>query len=76
MAELINAHDWASHPLGQIATWPQSLYSIIASMLASRFPMYLAWGKQGYSFYNDGYIPILTNKHPGALGASFEHVWG
>ncbi|MBC7684110.1 MAG: response regulator [Bdellovibrionales bacterium] len=76
MAELINAHDWASHPLGAIPTWPQALYSIIATMLASRFPMYLAWGKEGYSFYNDGYIPILTNKHPDALGASFEHVWG
>jgi len=38
--------------------------------------MYLAWGDEGYSFYNDGYIPILTDKHPGAIGATFERVWG
>lgn len=76
MASLINAHDWTTHPLGAISTWPQTLRSFVSSMLASRFPMYLAWGNEGYSFYNDGYIPILTDKHPGAIGATFERVWG
>ena len=76
MAALINEHDWSAHPLGPIASWPLALRQFISTMLASRFPMYLAWGSEGYSFYNDGYIPILTDKHPGALGATFERVWG
>lgn len=76
MASLINAHDWQSHPLGEIAIWPQALRNFVSTMLASRFPMYLAWGNEGYSFYNDGYIPILTDKHPLAIGATFENVWG
>ena len=76
MASLINSHDWKNHPLGEIATWPQALRKFVSTMLASRFPMYLAWGDEGYSFYNDGYIPILTDKHPRAIGATFEQVWG
>lgn len=76
MAAQINAFDWASHPLGEIATWPHALHNIVSTMLASRFAMYLAWGSEGFSFYNDGYIPILTDKHPDALGAPLEVVWG
>ena len=76
MAALINQHDWSSHPLGEIETWPQSLRTFLSTMLASRFPMYLRWGQEGYSFYNDGFIPILTDKHPAAIGAPFETVWG
>ena len=76
MAAVINAYDWTNHPLGEIAKWPLALRNFVSTMLASRFPMYLAWGEEGYSFYNDGYIPILTDKHPGALGSTFECVWG
>lgn len=76
MTKLINEYDWASHPLGEIAQWPRALRNFVSTMLASRFPMYLAWGEEGHSFYNDGYIPILTDKHPAALGATFEQVWG
>lgn len=76
IAALINAYDWARHPLGEIPTWPRALRNLVSTMLASRFPMYLAWGPEGFSFYNDGYIAILTDKHPRALGATFEAVWG
>lgn len=75
MAARINDYDWKNHPLGEIQTWPQALRNFVSTMLASRFPMYLAWGDQGFSFYNDGYIPILTDKHPEALGAPFQSVW-
>lgn len=76
MAACINKFDWKSHPLGEIQSWPQALRNFVSTMLASRFPMYLAWGDEGYSFYNDGYIPILTDKHPDALGAPLRRVWG
>lgn len=75
MASIINAYDWGGHPLGEIQTWPQALRNFVSTMLASRFPMYLAWGDEGYSFYNDGFISILTNKHPDSLGKTFHHVW-
>lgn len=76
MASLINSHDWANHPLGEISNWPHALRNTVATMLSSRFPVYLAWGSEGFSLYNDGYIPILSDKHPSALGASLDTVWG
>ena len=75
MSTNINEYDWKNHPLGEIQTWPQALRNFMSTMLASRFPMYLSWGREGYSLYNDGFIPILTDKHPNALGARFEDVW-
>jgi len=76
MAPLINTQDWKNHPLGEITTWPQPLHNFVSTMLASNFPMYLAWGEEGYSFYNDRCIPFLIDKHPGAIGERFESIWG
>ena len=76
MASFINDYDWKNHPLGEISTWPPSLRSFVSLMLASRFPMFMAWGDEEYSFYNDGYIPILADKHPAAMGAPFNQAWG
>lgn len=76
MASIINDYDWESHALGPIVGWPNALKQTVSMMLASRFPMYLAWGTKGYSLYNDGYVSILGNKHPHAIGASLDIVWG
>lgn len=76
MADRVNAFDWSAHPLGPIPGWPRALKTVITTMMASRFPMYLAWGTEGFSFYNDGYIPILGVKHPQALGSPLNIVWG
>jgi len=44
-------------------------------MLASRFPMFVAWGPDLAFLYNDVYRPILGVKHPAALGRPFAEVW-
>jgi|ERR1041385_4574185 PAS domain-containing protein len=44
-------------------------------MMASQFPMALRWGPEFVIIYNDGYVPILGEKHPEALGAGFREVW-
>lgn len=76
MASLINGYDWKNHPLGEISTWPHALTNIVDTMLASHFPMNIAWGEEGYYIYNDGYIPIQADKHPHALGSTLNQVWG
>ena len=43
---------------------------IVATILASQFPMALRWGPDFVLIYNDGYLPILGEKHPWALGAA------
>ncbi|MET0858329.1 MAG: PAS domain-containing protein, partial [Telluria sp.] len=75
VARLIRSHDWTSSPLGLPAAWPQALQTTVDLMLASQFPMFVAWGAQRCLIYNDAYSQILGNKHPLALGAPFQQVW-
>lgn len=75
MAELVRAHDWSATPLGPIKAWPQSLRTAVEIMLGSRQPVYVAWGPELTSLYNDGYIPILGAKHPAGLGQSYDELW-
>ncbi|MFN7134605.1 MAG: PAS domain-containing protein, partial [Myxococcales bacterium] len=75
MGRLTAALDWSSTPLGPIASWPQSLLTATGLCLANRFPMLLFWGDQLTMIYNDGYRPILGDKHPNALGRPGLEVW-
>lgn len=75
MGALMRAHDWSTSPLGAPATWPQSLRAVVALMINSRYPMFVAWGDELAFLYNDGYVPIFGKKHPRALGLPFREVW-
>ncbi|WP_152047448.1 response regulator [Aureimonas psammosilenae] len=75
MATRLRAFDWASSPLGQPSDWPRALKTLVGLMLASRQPMYVAWGSEQIMLYNDAYATLLQSKHPAALGASFYDVW-
>lgn len=75
MHRRIGAADWAATPLGPIEHWPQSLRTVVDLMLASAQPVYVAWGADLISLYNDGYIPILGGKHPNGLGQPYRHLW-
>ncbi|HEY0625643.1 MAG TPA: PAS domain-containing protein [Allosphingosinicella sp.] len=75
MGALMRAHDWAATPLGSPEGWPQSLRTAVSILLTSKFPMFLVWGPKLPFLYNDGYAPILGEKHPGALGRPFRDVW-
>lgn len=71
----MRAFDWHSHPLGDPASWPESLKTNIRLILNSRFPMFIWWTENLYMFHNDAYLPALGNKHPKALGASARVMW-
>src|ERR1043165_1712906 len=75
MAARVAVHDWSKTPLGPREQWSPSLKLIVATMMASQFPMALRWGPQFVIIYNDGYLPILGEKHPEALGARFREIW-
>jgi signal transduction histidine kinase len=68
MGERIRGCDWAATPLGDPAQWPQELKTLVALMLASEQPMFIAWGAEQTWLYNDAFTPILGLKHPAALG--------
>ena len=75
MGALLRAHDWSSSPLSDPSTWPQPLRTAVSLMLGAAQPVYIAWGHELTSLYNDGYLPILGAKHPG-LGLPFFELWG
>ncbi|MEP6990540.1 MAG: ATP-binding protein, partial [bacterium] len=80
MGALMRALDWSTTTVGPVERWPQSLRTAVSMLLESRFPMYIAWGRDYTQFYNDAYRPVLgATKHPAALGLSsretFAEVW-
>ncbi|MES2497616.1 MAG: PAS domain-containing protein [Pseudomonadota bacterium] len=75
VAAEIAAKDWTGTPLGPIEGWPVSLRTTLATMLACPTAMYLAWGPELLSFYNDAYVPILGYRADTALGQPFSTLW-
>ena len=75
MSAHIRAKDWSKTSLGHPDSWPSSLTLVVNLMLASGFPMAVRWGPDFVMIYNDGYRPILGDKHPRALGLPFRQVW-
>lgn len=76
MGGQIRAKDWSQTSMGEPEHWPQSLKTLLNVVLNSQFPMFIWWGKDLITFYNDGYIPIAGEKHPGLLGTSGNKAWG
>src|SRR6185437_9452317 len=75
MARLIRTRDWGKTVLGPIGTWPDNLTLCLNTILASRFPMAIAWGPEMIQFYNDAYSPLFAEKHPEALGKRAAETW-
>jgi PAS domain S-box-containing protein len=75
-AELIASLDWSATPLGPIGSWPQSLTSIVGTIVHSRHPMFLWWGPELIQIYNDAYTPSFgRGKHPAAMGQRGRECW-
>jgi PAS domain S-box-containing protein len=75
MGAAMRAHDWASSPLGLPDSWPQPLRTLVGVLLAAEQPMFIGWGPDHILLYNDGYAPMLADRHPAALGRPFFEVW-
>jgi len=77
MRALCRAFDWSSTPLGPVRDWTLSLRTTVATLLASRHPMFLFWGPELVQFYNDAYRPSLAEggRHPRALGMRGGEFW-
>ena len=74
--ELLRQVDWAKTPVGPVEGWPQSLRTTVGIVLASNYPLYLAWGPRYVQMYNDAYRPICgATKHPAALGQEASATW-
>jgi hypothetical protein len=58
MADLTRAFDWSQTSIGPMDQWPEVLLNHVNTLLNSRHPMFLWWGKDLVQFYNDAYRPV------------------
>jgi signal transduction histidine kinase len=76
LGKLVREFDWKKTPLGAIEEWPQSLKTVVRTLLTSRFAMWMSWGPELTFLYNDDYARMtLGKKHPWALGKPSHEVW-
>ena len=75
MGALILSINWKATLLGPVSGWPQSLRTSVSSCLNSRFPMVIFWGPELVLLYNDAYLPIIGEKHPGSMGQAGLVAW-
>src|SRR5580658_4129480 len=76
LGKLVGEFDWSKTPLGAIEDWPQSLTTVVRTLLTSRFAMWMSWGPELTFLYNDDYARMtLGKKHPWALGKPSREVW-
>src|SRR5580658_1899019 len=76
LGKLVGEFDWSKTPLGAIEDWPQSLTTVVRTLLTSRFAMWMSWGPELTFLYNDAYARMsLGKKHPWALGKPSQQVW-
>jgi PAS domain S-box-containing protein len=72
---LMHEVDWAATPVGAPEGWPAGLRAAVDMVMGSRFPMVVLWGPELIQLYNDAYIPILADRHPGAMGRPSHESW-
>ncbi|WP_244496313.1 PAS domain-containing protein [Methylobacterium indicum] len=75
MGAILRGHDGTGSSLGDPASWPGSLTTLVGVMLASDQPVFLVWGPARTLLYNDAYARLLGDKHPAALGRDWLDVW-
>lgn len=73
--DLIRSKDWSTTAIGLPDTWPLALRTSVNMLLNSRFPMFVWWGPELTTIYNDAYRFIAGDKHPGLLGRSGREAW-
>ncbi|WP_062945091.1 response regulator (plasmid) [Rhizobium leguminosarum] len=75
IGELLRHPAFHAVGLGPAESWPASLKHIAEMVLNSRQPKFVAWGPDLAFLYNDAYVPVFPERHPGALGRPFREVW-
>jgi hypothetical protein len=67
--------DWARTALGPVQGWSPTLHATLDLVLETRFGVALFWGPDFVLLYNEAYVPVLAEKHPGALGRPIQEVF-
>lgn len=75
MAERVRAFDWGSTAIGAVSEWTDTLLGAVNMMLCASHPILLLCGPELILLYNDAFRPILSDRHPEALGDRGREFW-
>ena len=67
--------DWGSTSLGRIEEWSLELRGMCNLIMASPHPAAMFWGDDLVSIYNEAYILLAGEKHPGMMGQMYREAW-
>ncbi|KAH7379750.1 putative histidine kinase M3YPp [Cadophora sp. MPI-SDFR-AT-0126] len=68
--------DWASTELGPISSWGATLRRRVNFLMSDPRPAAMFWGRQRTMMYNEPYMHVTGQKHPGMMGKIFSEAWG
>lgn len=74
-AALMRNFDWTKTPLGSPFTWPSELRTLVSIILPALQPKFICWGRELTMLYNDAYAVLCADRHPNAMGQSYDVVW-
>ncbi|KAI9689825.1 MAG: hypothetical protein M1822_009707 [Bathelium mastoideum] len=67
--------DWASTSLGPMETWSPDLRQMSNLIMASPHPAAMYWGSELVAIYNEAYVLLAGQKHPGLMGQPYSEAW-
>ena len=73
--KFIRDYDWASTPLGPMASWSTSLRCFVNMINADNRAACLWWGPERIAIYNLTYVHIAAHRHPQSMGSPVTKVW-
>lgn len=67
--------NWAETSLGDINSWASDLRGMCNLIMASPHPAAMYWGRDHVAIYNEPYILLAGQKHPGLMGSRYRDTW-
>jgi hypothetical protein len=73
--EFVLNFDWGSTDLGPINEWSTELRRMANILLSDPRPAAMYWGKHRTMLYNEPYVVVMGQKHPGTTGKQSSDAW-
>ncbi len=67
--------DWASTELGPISQWSTELRRMANILMSDPRPAAMYYGKHRTMLYNEPYVVVMGQRHPGMMGKTFSAAW-
>jgi PAS domain S-box-containing protein len=72
---LARSINWGSTSLGPVEEWPADLRILSNMIMGSPHPAAMYWGPDHVAIYNQAYVALAGEKHPGLMGSRYQDAW-